>query len=228
MKLVEISQHLLESAKMNQDVSPYIHQLETLSLSQLLVYLDTDNKKKAFWINTYNAFATILLRPSPKIILNSLNRKAFFNKKQVKIGSCLLSLNNIEHNILRKSSVWWGKGYLKKWWVSNCDKQLRVEQLDARIHFALNCGGKGCPPIRFYEAETLDKQLEIATQAFLFSEVKQHKNTIEVSKLFNWYIGDFGGKKGLIQLFKKHQVLTKESHHLTIKYTEYNWQPWIK
>ena len=225
MDLIGISQNLLQAAKADENVSPFIYQLEELPLKQLFICLDTDDKKKAFWINIYNSFTTILLKSDQTIILNLFSRNAFFNKKQFYIGQCHLSLNDVEHNILRKSRLWWSKGYLKKWIVSNREKQLRVDELDPRIHFALNCGGMGCPPIRYYEENTLDKQLDIATRAFLFSEVKKDdvKNNIKISKLFNWYIGDFGGKSGLINLFKKYQILPKESTNITIEFTSFNW-----
>ena len=38
---------------------------------------------------------------------------------------------------------------------------------DPRIHFALNCGAVSCPPIAVYEGESLDEQLDIATEGFL-------------------------------------------------------------
>ena len=229
MDLVEISQNLLAATKAGESTDQYIYQLEDLSLTQIFTFLDNDNKKKAFWINTYNAFATILLKPNPTLILNPFSRRAFFNKKQIYIGQYYFSLNDIEHNILRKSSIWWSKGYLKKWLISESEKRLRVDVLDPRIHFALNCGGMGCPPIRHYKACNLQNQLDTATRAFLFSEVKKDKikNSIKISELFNWYIGDFGGKQGIINLLIKNQIISNESKGITIIYTKYNWQPWI-
>jgi len=229
MKLVEISQNLLQAAKTKNGVFNNVKHLSTLSLGQLLISLETDEKKKTFWINIYNSFAIILLQPNPKIILNPLKRKKFFNKKQIVIAGIYFSLNDIEHNILRKSRIWWSKGYLKKYFVNELEKNLRVVKLDPRIHFALNCGGMGCPPIRFYEVKKINQQLDIATQAFLFSEAKNDKktNTIQLSKLFNWYIGDFGGKNGIIKFLKSYKIIgATENPHII--YSSYNWDPWIK
>lgn len=229
MDLIKVSQDLLGAAKTKKDFSLNKSLLHNISANQLMVSLKTDDKKKAFWINIYNGFALDLLRPNPKVILNSIARKRFFRKKQITIAGCIFSLNDIEHQILRKSRVWWSKGYLKNGLVSDFEKQLRVEKLDPRIHFALNCGGKGCPPIRYYEANDIDNQLDIATQAFLFSEVKNdaNSNTVLVSRLFNWYIGDFGGKLGIIDFLKKYKVIgMKENPKLV--YNDYNWEPWIK
>jgi len=229
MNLIDISQQLLKAAKSTGSVTALLNQLEKTSLSQLQIELDTDNKRKAFWINIYNAFATIYLKPEPTIILNPIKRKQFFLKKRIQISACTFSLNDVEHQILRKSKIWWGKGYLKQPIVHSCFKKLRVETFDARIHFALNCGGLGCPPIRFYKNETINEQLEMATQAFLFSETKKEpaKNKIKISKLFSWYIGDFGGTKGIISFLKRYEIITALENPKII-YSDYNWAPWIK
>lgn len=228
MNLIEISQQLLKLSKCEECVTPLLNRVSGLTLTELSKTLDNDEMRKAFWINIYNAYTTIYLKPSPEVILKSISRKIFFNKKIIHFKNCSFTLNEIEHDILRKSKIWWSKGYLNKVLVKPCFHQLRVQKFDTRIHFALNCGGLGCPPIRFYEAENLNEQLEIATQAFLFSEVKKEKNGLKISKLFDWYIGDFGGKKGLINFFKKYQILPPETRQVTISYSAYNWEPWIK
>jgi hypothetical protein len=228
MKLVEISQELLKASKCLDCVTPLLNQISTVSLSDLNSFLDTDEKKKAFWINIYNSYTTIYLKPKPEVILKSISRILFFNKKIIHFKNCSFTLNEIELDIIRKSKIWWSKGYLSKVWIKPCFNQLRVQKLDVRIHFALNCGGLGCPPIRFYDANSIDEQLEVATHSFLFSEVKKETNTLNISKLFNWYIGDFGGKTGLIRFFQKYNVLSSEDNNPKIKYFEYNWEPWIK
>jgi Protein of unknown function, DUF547 len=229
MNLIGLSQQLLKASKSTESVTSLLNQLEKITLEDFSVYLDTDDKKKAFWINIYNAFATIYLKPNPEVILHSFSRKLFFNKKRIQISKCIFSLNDVEHQVLRKSKIWWGKGYLSKSFIKPCFRILRVQQFDSRIHFALNCGGMGCPPIRYYEDKTIDEQLEIATQAFLFSEVKKNKqtNTVEISKLFNWYIADFGGRNGIIAFLKRYQIISS-SDNPTIVYQDYDWNPWIK
>merc|ERR1712020_23232 len=42
--------------------------------------------------------------------------------------------------------------------------------VDPRIHFALNCGAKSCPPIKTFTGDEVEEQLEVATQAYLESE----------------------------------------------------------
>jgi len=229
MNLIDISQQLLKASKSTSSLTSLLNQLEKISLSQLQIELDTDDKRKAFWINIYNSFAIIYLKPEPTVILNSIRRKQFFNKKRIQISSYTFSLNDVEHQILRKSKIWWGKGYLKQPFVHSCFKKLRVDKFDVRIHFALNCGGLGCPPIRYYKNDTINAQLEMATQAFLFSETKKEptKKQIKISKLFSWYIGDFGGTKGIHSFLKKYEIIT-DSENPKIIYSTYNWEPWVK
>ena len=84
-----------------------------------------------------------------------------------------------------------------------------TSKVDPRIHFTLNCGAKGCPPIRVYEKEKLEYQLNMATTAFMvfgtkFIE-KNKKVVLELSELLKWYLVDFGGKEGLKKFLRKHQ-----------------------
>jgi len=229
MTLIEISQQLLKASKSANNITSLLNHLEKISISQLEIELNTDAKRKAFWINIYNAFAIIYLKPNPNIILKSISRKRFFNTKYIQMDECFFSLNDVEHQILRKSKLWWSKGYLNQLFVTTCFKKLRVNKFDARIHFALNCGGLGCPPIRFYDAKTINEQLDTATQAFLYSETSMNetKNEVKISRLFNWYIGDFGGSKGIITLLKKYNIVN-EKENPKIIYSAYNWEPWIK
>jgi hypothetical protein len=46
-----------------------------------------------------------------------------------------------------------------------------VSPVDARIHFALNCGAASCPTIKLYSTDTLEEGLTGAAEAFCTSEV---------------------------------------------------------
>lgn len=68
---------------------------------------------------------------------------------------------------------------------------------DPRVHFALVCGARSCPPIRTYTAEGLERQLAAAAEAFCAGEVRvvgdPAERTVAVSKIIGaWYKGDFG------------------------------------
>ncbi|KAJ1463592.1 hypothetical protein T484DRAFT_1874119 [Baffinella frigidus] len=44
--------------------------------------------------------------------------------------------------------------------------QVALPEVDCRIHFALNCGAKSCPPIKNFTAEAVQEELRIAALAF--------------------------------------------------------------
>ena len=69
-------------------------------------------------------------------------------------------------------------------------------QLDPRIHFALNCGARSCPPIRHYEPPELDAQLELATRAYLAAEVEldAEGGSVTLPRLMRLYRADFGDR----------------------------------
>merc|ERR1739848_646889 len=73
---------------------------------------------------------------------------------------------------------------------------MGVQDLDPRIHFALNCGAKSCPPIRAYSTPNLDSQLSRSAASFLCANeaisINQDDRAIKMSKLFLWYGCDFG------------------------------------
>ena len=106
-------------------------------------------------------------------------------------------MDDIEHGILRRSKVKWSFGYFNKLFPSAFEKKHRVDTLDYRIHFSLNCGATSCPPIAFYKPEQLDKQLEVATKVYLSGEAAYNEadNTVALPALMGWFRGVFGGKK---------------------------------
>lgn len=73
---------------------------------------------------------------------------------------------------------------------------------DPRIHFAISCGARSCPPVRTYQPELLHEQLDRATRDFLNREVRLGGNTLQISPLFNWFRVDFeespGGLAGFL------------------------------
>ena len=88
----------------------------------------------------------------------------------------------------------------------------------------MNCGAKSCPPIAFYNPETLDKQLELATKAFLSSEVEWDSvnNVIRLPKLMSWFRADFGGKRGMKKILQQHNIIPAEVNP-KIKFKDYDW-----
>jgi hypothetical protein len=183
--------------------------------------LSTDDEKKAFWINIYNGFTQATLKTNPK---QYQNRNAFFGKKQLEIAGQKFSLDDIEHGILRRSKIKWSLGHINKIFPSKIEKVLRVAKVDYRIHFALNCGAKSCPPIAFYNPEILDKQLDLATKAYLLGEAQYDSsvNALYLPKLMSWFRADFGGKKGMMKIVKSINLVPAGAHP-KIKFKDYDW-----
>ena len=218
---IKVSQSFLYAVRTGDSSAQYIQQLAKADIQKLYEELSTDTKKKAFWLNIYNAFVQKLLTESPG---KYKNRNSFFSLKQIVIAGKQLSLDEIEHGILRRSKIKWSFGYLNKFFPSHFEKKYRVGMLDNRIHFALNCGARSCPPIAYYDPEKIDIQLELATKNYLKSETEYNEATgsIFLPKIMSWFRGDFGGKKGIRQLLKKYQIIDRDKD-VKIRFKKYDW-----
>ncbi len=219
--LVRLSQDYMYAAKTGESTIVFEQQLKTTSLTDLKNKLNTDDEKKAFWINLYNGYVQATLSKNPDAYKS---RSAFFKSKQLQIAGLQLSLDDIEHGFLRRSKIKWSGGYLSNLFPGKTEKELRVNKLDYRLHFALNCGAKSCPPIAFYNPENLNKQLDIATTAYLTGEAEYDKeiNIVKLSAIMGWFRNDFGGKKGMIRLLKEKAIIPEDVHP-KIKFKSYDW-----
>ncbi len=159
------------------------------------------NEKMAYWINAYNAYTIKLIVDNyPVASITDLHGGKPWDKKWIKLGSKTYSLNNIENDI------------------------LRPQFKDARIHFAVNCAAKSCPPIlnRAWTAKNLNSNFEKQAKAFInnnsFNTISADK--VEVSKIFDWYKEDFGK---LINYLNKY-ANTKINAGAAVSYKAYNWK----
>ncbi len=157
------------------------------------------------------------------------DRGSFFGDQQIEIAGEKISLDNIEHGILRHSKLKWSLGYLNKLFPSAFEKKNRVNALDYRIHFALNCGAKSCPPIAFYQPHQIDKQLDLATQAYLAGDVKydEAKNTVALPAIMGWFRADFGGKKKMVSLLKQLHIIP-EYKKPAVTFSKYDWNLFLE
>ena len=218
---IQISQDLLYAVRTGDSSENFFLQLAAADKNELRKQLQTDAEKKAFWLNIYNAFIQKLLSAHPE---KYKSRNSFFTNKQIEIAGIALSPDDIEHGILRRSKVKWSLGYFNKLFPSRFEKDFRVSVLDNRIHFALNCGAKSCPPIAYYAPENIDKQLEVATKNYLHTESDYDtaSGVIYLPKIMSWFRADFGGKKGMKKMLEKYDI-TKKGEDFTIRFKEYDW-----
>lgn len=217
----KLSEEFLQNIKNGKDTRAIQDRIANTTLTELTSSLITDTHQLAFWINIYNAYILVILSENPELYDD---KKAFFKKEQIPIAGKLLSFEKIEHGIIRKSQWSLGQGRIRKWFPNKLERRLRIRKRDYRIHFALNCGAKDCPPVTIYNPEELDEQLDQGTELFLKQNSDYHpeKNEVAVTSLFNWFRGDFGGKQGIKKILKEFEVIptTKD---IDISYKNYDW-----
>ena len=158
------------------------------------------DKTMAYWINVYNAFTVKLIVDNyPVASITKLNGGKPWDKNWIKIGSKTYSLNNIENDI------------------------LRPKYKDARIHFAVNCAARSCPPLlnRAWTAGSLNSNFEKRAKAFInnpkYNPIAADK--VKVSKIFEWYAADFGDLIGFLNRYSS----TKINADAKVEYLEYDW-----
>ncbi len=169
------------------------------------------NEQFAFYVNAYNAWTIKLILsgyPGVESIkdLGSL-LKSPWKKKICRIDGDIITLDNIEHDILRSGFK------------------------DPRVHFAVNCASKSCPPLRSepYQGDILDKQLDEMASAFINdpSQNRLEGRTLYVSKIFEWFTEDF--KNNVVGFFLKYakgglkKQLEANEKKINVKYLDYDW-----
>ena len=165
----------------------------------------SSNKKKAFWINTYNAYTI-------KIILNNYPLKSIRDIKIdgktawkipfVKVGQKRYTLDQIEQEILRKKFN------------------------DPRIHVGINCASVSCPRLwNFaFTEDNIASSLDNLMKEFINNTTRNKisKNNLEISEIFNWFSKDFM-KNGTIINYLNTYAAIKISEKASIKYLTYDW-----
>jgi len=154
----------------------------------------------AFWINVYNAFTIdLIVNNYPIKSIQNLDGGKPWDVKRITIAGKKYSLNNIENDI------------------------IRTQFKDARIHFAVNCGAKSCPPLLngAFFGKSLETQLDAVTKKFInnskFQTITVSK--LALSKIFDWYAVDFGD----INTFVNKYSVIKVNKNAALSFKEYDW-----
>lgn len=214
----KLSEELLLAVKTETPTADLLRNLAVFPERKFESQLVSDAHKKSFWINNYNSFFQILRKE------RGLRKPEIYRGKHITISGKKLSLDDMEHGILRRFRSKFSLGYLPNPFTSSWIKKSAVNVIDYRIHFALNCGAKSCPPIAFYSPEKLEQQLELATASFLEgdSEIREKQREVHVASLFRWFSKDFGGSKGVKKIVSKHLGKDLSSYKLVFK--AYSWE----
>ncbi|WP_299133241.1 DUF547 domain-containing protein [uncultured Tenacibaculum sp.] len=163
------------------------------------------NKTKAFWVNAYNAYTIKLILdnyPLKSILKIKKKGKDAWNIKFAKVGNKTYTLNHIEHKILRKQFN------------------------DPKIHVGVNCASGSCPQLgNFaftednYESKTTDLMEKFINDP---KRNKISEKKIHLSKIFEWFEGDFTKNGSLINFLNKYSK-TKISNKAKISHLQYDW-----
>jgi hypothetical protein len=169
----------------------------------------------AYWLNAYNAFTLdAILAEYPITSVWKTRDGQFFQRRRHVAGGRAVSLDDIEHRILRGQFA------------------------EPRIHFAINCGSNGCPPMRpaAYEGARLRETLRSATEQFLASEwncrIDHDERRVFISRLFKMYAEDFAGpansteeyRRGVLRFVAGHTSLPFETiADYEVVYNVYDW-----
>jgi hypothetical protein len=151
----------------------YLEQMAQIDISNF-----NRDVQRAYWINLYNALTVReVLRSYPVASIRDISSGFFsfgpWDRKVIEIEGEQLTLNDIEHRILRP--IW----------------------RDARIHYALNCASLGCPnlQLRVFTGGNTETMLDRAAREFINHPraARVVDGKLQVSSIYVWFVDDFGG-----------------------------------
>ncbi|MCF6765058.1 DUF547 domain-containing protein [Thiotrichales bacterium 19S3-7] len=191
--------------KDKQSLSEAINRLENIQIDQY-----NRNEQLAYWINLYNMETVyLILQHYPVKSIKDITDGFFsfgpWDMQLLTVDGKKLSLNNIEHGIIR--AIW----------------------NDPRIHAAVNCASISCPnlQIQAYQGKLIDQQLNQSFSEFINSEkgVLIKNNKLYLSEIFNWYGIDFGNSKKDILRFVIFYANSKLKNQLK-QYNQFDFMPY--
>lgn len=181
----------------------------------------------AFWVNLYNAL-TLHGIVALDIRHGVGEVHEFFYRVRYNVGGDGFSLVDIEHGVLRQNRP---AGNIAVPPFATGDRRLRwlVTHVDPRVHFALMCGTRSCPPVRAYDAATLDVQLDLATRGFVNADVEidAAERRVTLSRIFHWYEADFGDVLDFVLRYlepgSRRAWLATHRDEVTVVHRTYDW-----
>lgn len=161
-----------------------------------------EKEQLAFYLNAYNAW--ILHEALAKYPTKSVKDPlfTFFLSNRIKVAGEQMSFNHLEKDI------------------------IRAKFHEPRVHFALNCASRSCPPLNPepFTGEKLEAQLEKLATAFVNSDKGVHlvpeSKKVELSEIFDWYRNDF--KMGALAFINKRREKPLPPG-LEVTFQKYDW-----
>ncbi len=167
-----------------QDLMKYLHALSSTNISEFNL-----DEQRAYWINLYNALTVaVVLNEYPLRSIQDVSSGIFtvgpWKKKLISVENEELSLDDIEHRILRP--IW----------------------QDPRLHYAVNCASIGCPNLQdeAFTAVNTERLLDKGAREYINHpravKINSSGNLL-VSSIYIWFNDDFGGDTGVIEHLKQ-------------------------
>lgn len=159
----------------------------------------------AFYLNAYNALVIKGVVDRLPGLSSVMKVKGFFDKQRHLVAGKRVTLNQLENTIIRPTFK------------------------EPRIHFALVCGARSCPPLRAaaFRAAGLDGVLERLARNFINSGygVQVKGDAVKVSQLFKWYAADFEQASGSVgkYLARYHKTHAERLPTAKLGYLHYSW-----
>jgi hypothetical protein len=212
----EILQQQVTTGRVNYralraDQAPLKRYLDTLAAIDKSEFSAWNKQQQMVYLtNLYNA-ATLKLIVDHYPVDSIKDIGSFFSgpwsQKVVRLFGEVITLDNVEHDILRE------------------------DYQEARLHFALVCAAKGCPPLRAeaYDAsrftEQLDEQGKIYMSNSSINRVANNGSKLYLSKIFDWFSGDFVKQSGSVVAFVTPYLPNGNaiSSDPTVRYSDYDW-----
>ncbi len=172
-------------------------------------------EQRAFWINLYNALTIqVILEHYPVETIRDIDispglfADGPWDKKLIEIEGERVSLNDIEHRILRP--IW----------------------KDPRLHYAVNCASLGCPNLQVvaFTAATSDSLLDAGARAYVNHPrgASFENGRLRVSSIYAWFTEDFGDSEaGVIAHLRRYAEPALEAKLARLKTIDdhaYDWR----
>lgn len=198
------------SKEAKKDLDQYVSKLEGIAITEY-----SRPVQMAYWINLYNALTVkLVLEHEPVDSIRDIDispgwfSSGPWGKKLLEVEGKELSLNDIEHRILRP--IW----------------------KDNRIHYAVNCASMGCPNLQNkpFTADNLETLLERGARQYVNHPrgVRIKNGAVYASKIYFWYMEDFEGtEQGVLEHLRKYakqDLREKLKQYDSIDEYRYDWR----
>ena len=192
------------------DLKAYLGELSSVSRRAFGGW--SEPEQIAFLTNLYNAATLqLIIDHYPVESIKKIGGwKGPWKQEVVRLFGEKVSLDHVEHDLLRK------------------------DYKEPRVHFALVCAARSCPPLREepYVPERLDVQFEDQGRSFMNTQAKNRvdleNRTVYLSRIFKWFSKDFETHSGsilafVLPYFPADTAKQIEEGTFRVEYLDYDW-----